>query len=466
MRARNFLLFFFLFAPAGAVCAQESKFHEELRQEGEHLKANCGQFSFKSAIGCGEVLFTGHPFHIAVGSIAPQNGVGFGAAFVTHLNPSERWRLNWNADAVVSVNGSWRAGAYMKAIYIPRRNIVMTPGGAGQPKPKLAVSQYPVLNFYAQAVSLKKITYFGLGPSTTPEDRAFFGMRETIAGANVTWPIFKPLNVSLYGEANGRFVDVRGSHGHGSPSIEQVYTEATAPGLTSQPAFAQFGEGVRIRPTFFADYLRLNYFVNFQQFIAAGDSHFSFRRLTVDLQHEIPLYKNMRSLSPRDHNGPDDCSESVSDSKHNCPAITRNREGSIGIRLLISESITPAGHVVPFYFQPTLGGGDINGNHSLPSFQDYRFRAPNVLLLRGSVEHSIYGPLGLSFAADMGKVAFARGDLDFKHMRHSYYAGLTLRAGGFPMVSLLYAWGGHEGTHTIASISPSLLGGSSRPRLD
>jgi hypothetical protein len=48
---------------------------------------------------------------------------------------------------------------------------------------------------------------------------------------------------------------------------------------------------------------------------------------------------------------------------------------------------------------------------------------------------------------------------------HSYSAGLTLRAGGFPMVYLMYAWGGHEGTHTIVNVNTSLLGGADRPSL-
>jgi len=288
-------------------------------------------------------------------------------------------------------------------------------------------------------------------------------MRETIVGGNVLWPVSRTLNLSLYGEANGRFVAIRGSHHQGSPSIEQVYTEATAPGLKSQPGFAQFGEGVRIRPTLFADRLRLNYSVTFQEFVAAGDSRSSFQRFTVDLSHQIPLYKNRVTVPSRDHNGPDDCSQDPSN--HDCPKVTRDREGSIGIRLLISHSIVPAGHVVPFFFQPTLGGSDINGVQSLASYQDYRFRAPDLLLLRASFEHSIYGPLGISFAVDEGKVALKGSDLDFRHMRHSYSAGLTLRAGGFPQVWLVYAWGGHEGTHTIGSMNTSLLGGSARPSL-
>jgi hypothetical protein len=261
---------------------------------------------------------------------------------------------------------------------------------------------------------------------------------------------------------NGRFVDIRGSQGQPSPSIEQIYTEATAPGLTSQPGFVQFGEGIRIRPIFFSDHLQLNYLVKFQQFVAPSDSAFSFGRFTADLSHVFPLYRMTRSMIPKDFNTPDECSQGVGGK---CPAISRNREGSIGIRLLISESMAPATHVVPFYFQPTLGGSDINGDPSLASYQDYRFRAPNLLLLRESLEHSIYGPLGFAFQIDEGKVAFTRGEIGFDHLAHSFSTGLTLRAGGLPEVWLLFAWGGKEGTHTIANVNAALLGGSARPSL-
>jgi hypothetical protein len=120
---------------------------------------------------------------------------------------------------------------------------------------------------------------------------------------------------------------------------------------------------------------------------------------------------------------------------------------------------------VPFYFQQTLGGSDINGSPALSSYQDYRFRAPNLMLFRESFEHSIWGPFGLQFLADQGKVAQVRSDIGFDHFKHSFAAGLTLRAGGFPQVSLLYAWGG-ESSHTIGSLNSSLLGGSGRPPLD
>lgn len=460
------ILLLVLLAAAGSARAQnESKLGADFRGEGDRFKKSCGSFDFVSLGSCAELLFTDHPLHIAVGSIAPENGFGVGGAFVAHYTPNESWRLSWDTDAIASTNGSWRAGVYMKAIYTGSKQESTGRGRPVHPQgPNQVNLKRPYFNLYTQAISLNKIDYFGLGPATTRAARSFFGMREIIPGVNAIVPVpaAKWLNLSLFGEANGRFVDIRGSPGQPSPSIEQVYTDATAPGLTDQPAFAQFSEGLRIQPSY-GDHIKLNYLAVFQQFIAAGDSHFSFRRFTADLSHEFPIYKTTRSLLPKDHNGPDNCSKSTADPA--CPAITHDREGSFAVRLLISESLAPAGHVVPFYFDPTLGGSDIDGNPSLGSFQDYRFRAPNVLLLRGTFEHSIYGPLGFSFDVDGGKVALTRGAIDFTSLDHSYSAGLTLRAGGFPQVYLLFAWGGSEGTHTIANVNTSLLGGSARPSL-
>ena len=443
---------------------QESQLGADFRGEADRLKSNCSSFQWASIGSCAEQLFTGQPLHIAVGSLAPQNGFGFGPAFVAHWTPNESWRLSWNADAVATPNGSWRAGAYMTAVLNRHRKIGVSTGGTGSPAASnLAVEEYPVFHVLAQSISLNKIDYFGEGPNTLDTARSYYGMRQTIFGANAIWPISGKFNLSIYGEANGRLVNIRPSLGQASPSIDQLYSAATAPGLNSQPAFAQFGEGVRLRPQLAAGYLRLNYLVSLQQYVAPGDSIFSFQRLTVDLSHQFPLYRRTRSNLPRDSNGPDECS--TAPGSPSCPRITRDLEGSFNVRFLMNESFVPSGHVVPFYFQPTLGGSDLNGNPALSSYQDYRFRAPNTLLVRASFEHSVYGPLGFIAMVDAGKVALSHSDIDFTHLLHSYSVGLTLRAGGFPMVSLLYSWGGNEGMHTTAAVNTSLLGGSTRPSL-
>jgi hypothetical protein len=296
-----------------------------------------------------------------------------------------------------------------------------------------------------------------------------FGMTQTIVGANAIkpvyeWPAIRGLNLALLGEINGRFVDIRGNHGESAPSIETLYTDATAPGLTSQPGFFQASEGIRIKPVI-ADRLQLNYMANFQQFFAPSSSQNSFLRWTVDLNHTFYLYGYTESApKSSDTIGPDSCATGG----EKCPEISRSRNlsGSIGVRLLLSESMTSGTSAVPFYFQQTLGGNDINSAMSLGSYRDYRFRAPNLLLLQENFEHSVWGPFGVKFTADQGRVALTRSDVGFSHLKHSFAGGLTLRAGAFPMVSLMFAWGGPEGHHNIANMNSSLLGGSARPPLD
>jgi hypothetical protein len=139
--------------------------------------------------------------------------------------------------------------------------------------------------------------------------------------------------------------------------------------------------------------------------------------------------------------------------------IDRCRVAAVGV----DEFVDQCGAI---YFQRTLGGADINNEMTLGSYQDYRFRAPNLLLLQESFEHSIWGPFGMKLMADQGRVALTRGDLGFSHLKHSFAGGLTLRAGGFPMVSLMFAWGGSEVHHNIFNMNSSLLGGSARPTLD
>jgi len=486
------LILFVVALAAPRVWAQQSSTQADTGPDNpsEAYKLQHSCFNFKGLVDCAEELFTGQPVHIAVGSIAPQNGFSAGVAYVGHKTTAN-WRTTWDADAVGSYNGSWRAGIYLKLVDTkepPRKPEFGTKGR--NLKPNLtALPERPVINLYAQTMTLNKLTYFGLGPSTTEAGRSFYGMRQTILGASAVKPFYARLSAAFYGEINGRFVDIRPSLGQPSPTIGALYTEATAPGLANQPGTLQFGEGVRMRPVWFDDLLHLDYNLAYQQYVAPGNSTFSFQRLTTDLSHQFAIFrKTTRILVPRDTNGPDECSADRDSENEECRVdkyaqhhecltaegaksplckeLSRDLQGSFGVRVFSALSMTPGRDIVPFYFQPTLGGSDINGNPALSSYQDYRFRAPNVLLIRESFEQSIGSlPLGFAFMVDEGKVALKRGDLGPNPWLHSFSAGLTLRAGGFPQVFLLFSWGGNEGTHTIANVNASLLGGSTRPSL-
>ncbi len=471
---------------ASFVSAQETPLGAEWRRERERISDACGAFSFGSVPGCAYTLFTDHPFHIAAGSLPPQNGFGLGAAFVWSKNTAN-WRLSWDVDATGATSAGWRAGGYMTMVHTPHSGKtpikVVTPNPGGTPaeesKPEGVREEgakekgeasfthpYTVFNFYAQSISLNKLYFFGLGNDSSFAGKSVYGMSQTIVGGSAIKPVFewqaiRKLNLALLGEINGCFVDLRGEHGQSVPSIEAIYTNTTAPGLGNQPGFVQLGEGARIKPSF--GNFELNYLGKFQQYFAPSDSHSSFLRWTVDLNHTYYLHGYTQPGLNAGTVGPDSCAPSGDD----CPKIPRtlNVSGSLGVRLLISESINSASSAVPFYFQQTLGGQDINSALSLGSCQDYRFRAPNILLLQETFEHSIWGPFGFKFTADQGRVAVTRGDLGFSHLKHSFATGLTLRAGAFPMVSLLFAWGGHEGQHTVANMNTSLLGGSAKPSL-
>ena len=456
--------------------AQETKLGADFRRESERMREACGSFSLKVVPSCAYGLFTDHPLHIAAGSLPPQNGFGLGLAFVTEEH-TPNWRFSWDVDAVSAVSvmhapsGSWRAGGYMKLVHTPKEKIQVThpeDGAAGGVAvPRLTLHPNTVFNLYAQAISLNKLDFFGLGNTTTLAGESVFGMSETIVGGSVVKPIhelpaLRWLNLSVRAEVNGRFVDIRGQHEQPAPSIETLYTDATAPGLSSQPGFVQFGEGLRVRPMI-GDRFQFDYLGKFEQFVAPSSSENSFRRWTIDLKHTLYLYGHTGSQRATEAIGPDSCAPTGGA----CPPISysRNRNGSISVRLLLSESIAGAGSAVPFYFQQTLGGSDIDGAMALGSYRDYRFRAPSVLVLQETFEHSIWGPFGVKLMADQGRVALTRDDVGFSHLKHSFAGGLTLRAGSFPYVNLMFAWGGPEGHHNIFAMDNMLLGASARPSL-
>ena len=457
----------------------ESRLHRDFRVEKESLSA-CTKLNFGSLIDCAQTVVMGQPMHITVGSLAPQNGIAAGLAFVEHKNFADEWRTSFDIDGQAAGNGSWRAGAYMKAYRLPSG---------------LVYRVAPLFNFYSQSISLNRVDYFGLGPNTTPVAHSTFGFRENITGVNAAVPFggaLKAAKLALVAELNARFPSVRPGVDASVPSIGQLFDEATAPGLSHQAAYMQASEGVRIDPALFTDRVRLNYLLQFQQFVAPGNGAYSFRRWNGDFGHEIPLhsilpkklgsayYPNRAALYQ--YNGPDDCTASNGernisrkraaaakpDPARPCPIVstTEKLEGSISLRAFLSESFADRGSFVPFYLSPTIGGSDVNGTAMLASYPDYRFRGSDLLLFRGTIEHSLGKlPIGALFSIDEAKIGLRRNDISLDHLRHTFSAGLTVHAGGLPVVYFLFAWGGQEGNHSTATISPTLLGSSARPSL-
>ena len=68
-----------------------------------------------------------------------------------------------------------------------------------------------------------------------------------------------------------------------------------------------------------------------------------------------------------------------------CPTLrsgTRCSLGDLNLLATVVASYTGANGQVPFYFDQTLGGADINGDDTLRGYADYRFRAPSSVLFQ------------------------------------------------------------------------------------
>jgi hypothetical protein len=71
----------------------------------------------------------------------------------------------------------------------------------------------------------------------------------------------------------------------------------------------------------------------------------------------------------------------------------------------------------------------------LASYPDYRFRGPGLPLFQGTVEHSLGKlPVEALFSVDEAKIGLRRDDVSLDHLRHTFSAGLTVHAGGLPVV--------------------------------
>lgn len=451
-------------APGG-----QTQLGAEFSLQGERIAAACRP-KLSSVMSCPVEFLTDHPIHLAVGSLAPQNGFAAGPAFVTH-RVSEAYDMSINADAVRAPGGSWRAGVYFKAVLTPVAETVVVPIGASaaDTPADLTIHPYPVIDAYAQTTSLRTVYFYGLGPESSKAGRSAFGMRETVAGGRVTYPVFRAgvvgrLGLAVTGEVDGRFVDLSDPDAAKATPVSVLYSDATAPGLASQPRFVQFGEGVRMQPSALGNRLRFDYGVSLAQFVAGSDAHSTFHRWTADLDQEFSFYRTVAAADSSTTHGPDDCSSTLGRSPCPPPSLSRNRYGSVAFHVHSSTSTAAADASVPFYFQPTLGGSDIDGVRRLTAYDDYRFRGPRVFLMRESLEHYVYGVVGISLVAEQGTVSAPGAALRLGALKHSTAAGVSLRAGGLPVATVSWAWGS-EGHRLVATVSTSLLGGGGRPSL-
>jgi len=330
-----------------------------------------------------------------------------------------------------------------------------------------------LFNLYAETDSLNRVDYFGLGPNTLPASHATYGFTETLIGANAIVGVkgaLAPARSRWSGRSTAAFLRFvleakqqsrpsapssprprppgfqassllpalrRPSHRtrslqrSGAPelpaSVPAVWLlRATAPILsaasmpisaTRSRCIALSGPGPRSSITRIAQPISATTVRTIVRGVRRGRTSRSRGRQRLN---RIPL-----APVPLCRYG--------------------ESRGSITLRLFLSESIAKAGSAVPFYFSPTLGGSDIDGTAALASYPDYRFRGPDLLLIRGSFEHSLGKlPIGGIFTVDEGRsgcTATTSPSITSATLFRRLHGSCRRAA----VVYFLFAWGGTKG---------------------
>ena len=179
------------------------------------------------------------------------------------------------------------------------------------------------------------------------------------------------------------------------PSIETIFNATTAPGLFDDTSFLGWGgfAGFDTRDLPRGPRRGGFYGINFNRFVDLAGGRYTHRQLELEGQQFIPYFNETRVVA----------------------IFARARFAYTG----------RDDRVVPFYFQPTLGG-----NFDLRGFDNYRFHDNNAF--SATVEHRWYVFTGLEMAVflDGGETVPEKGSVAFSKLDYSGGIGFRARAHG------------------------------------
>ena len=227
--------------------------------------------------------------------------------------------------------------------------------------------------------------FFGLGLDSQEGNRTSYLLRSVEAGADLIWAPVDRLR--LGGGASYLIPTIGSGRDSRFQSSDALFDPAEIPGFQAQPDFLRLDGLVAYESRDNPQYPRAGgyYGVRISDFRDQDSDLFDFRRLEVDLQQYLPWFQRYRVLALR-------------------------------ANAVITDA--DAGQAVPFYYMPTLGGGE-----RLRGFRERRFRDRNSLLLSAEYRWEAWWALDMALFADAGKVVFDRSDLDLSDLEASYGLG-------------------------------------------
>jgi hypothetical protein len=359
-------------------------------------------------------VFIGRGLHPTIGTIVPEGGAAFGLALNNewHISEAPHSRFTTSVEGRVSVEGFWAAGAvsHIQLDWYRTSDV----GSYRMPQVTVAVRHF----------ELPKLPFFGLGNDSSRDDRSLYELTETELPLLADFPLGSGLTASV--QLNTLF-----AASDPSSTFTSRFSPATVPGIDASTTHLVPGLAVSYRSPEVLYGFSGEGRVSYEAYQTLSGGSFTFDRVTarmavhygIDEQPFQASFPYLRSLL----------------------GVSRF---SAEANLVISE---PRSHnAVPFYLQPTLGGGDIHNENWLRSYTNYRFTAPNTVAFGVSYERRLIDPLGFSVFGQWGKVGQDLDDLDFDHLKYSVGVGLTIRLGGKALLDLSFAWG-DEGSRSYAT---------------
>ncbi len=260
-----------------------------------------------------------------------------------------------------------------------------------------------------------RVGFFGEGPDSLEEDRTSF-LFEAVDYSG--WATVRPVPWFEIGTRIWAIRSLKIGSGTDSrfPSTEESFDDAQAPGLSVQPDYLQADGSVEIDYRDQPGNARSGglYRVDWSKYTDQDLDQYSFRRVEAVIQQYVPIFDKKRVFAFR-------------------------------ANLISTEA--DSGQLVPFYFQPTLGG-----SRFLRGYTNFRFRDQNLFLLTGEYRWEAFSPLDMAIFYETGKVAPRWEDLSFKNLRNDY--GIGFRFNTFRAVFLrMEIARGDEGLRVFASFS-------------
>jgi hypothetical protein len=416
-----------------------------------------GKSSRPERFECISALFSQAPIHLTIGNIAPSNGFPIGVVVgreFNSTNPTTGASMSETPSLtfVGSTNGSW--GVHGNIDWFPPAVVNEHKSPSCHEFLHHCTIEPPRISLRVTYLSIQTVYFYGIGP-LSPPTKFLYGENQLVGGINVEIPIINGLD--FVGSAEGSKTQLKRETGVSSLNLN--FTDASAPGLSLQPAYVHSSFGLRFKakkvfePKESSSPIkpRLTYSWNgtgaYHSYSDMGQGPYSFQQFTFTSIRDDAMTFHFGGINKKPNS-----------SAGNWLFCGRKKEdqcdfGKLSLGTMLVLSRTTGNNVVPFYYQPTLGGSDINSIQSLRGYDNYRFRGPDAALVQ--VDYAItqralknkYNSIGPYIFYDAGNVGLNASNLSPAHWRQDAGGGLYFTFVGNIVAEAYIAGGAGHGPH-------------------